>query len=381
MLMQSGPQAKPRIKVRNATLVNVQMLEVGPQMTALSVMGTVKPSREVLLKPQVNGEIISLSNEFLPGGHFRTGERLLQVDPSDYRLAIRRLASDVAKVQAEIQLEQGNQLVAQKEYELLGEQVSDAEKSLMLRQPQLETLQASLEAAQARLDQARLDLQRTEIDTPFNAMVMSREVNLGTRVTSASTLAMLVGTDIYWVEVLVPVSQLRWIEIPRADDQQGSEVRISNPSAWGQGVSRVGRVVRLAAGLEEQGRMARLLIEVPDPLALKPSNKDLPQMLIDSYVQVEIMGRELPAVAAIDRELIRDGETVWIMNDQDLLDIREVEIVFKGRDQVLVSSGIQDGERLVVSNLPTPVQGMTLRLGEPEESSVQSRPDAEVRQQ
>ena len=43
-----------------------------------------------------------------PGGHFRRGETLLKIDPTDYRLAVRQLATDVAKAESELQLEQGN---------------------------------------------------------------------------------------------------------------------------------------------------------------------------------------------------------------------------------------------------------------------------------
>lgn len=363
-LLETGPQAKPKPKARNATLVDVRPIVFGPQKTAISAMGTVKPSLEVNLKPQVSGEITEVAGNFLPGGHFRRGETLLKIDPTDYRLAVRQLASDVARVGSELQMEQGNQLVARKEYELLGETVSEEEKALMLRQPQLDTLHASLEAAQARLEQARIDLKRTEIAAPFNAMVQSREVNIGTRVSEGTALAMLIGTDVYWVEVSVPVSQLRWIKIPQAEGEEGSPVRVYDQAAWGSEAFREGKVIRLAAALEEQGRMARLLVEVPDPLALQPKNAGRPKMLIDSYVRVEIEGRDLPSAAVIDRELIRDGDTLWIMDKEGRLDIRAIDIAFRGRDYVLVTAGVADGERLVVSALSTPVPGMPLRLQE-----------------
>lgn len=151
-LMETGPQAKPRPQARNATLVAVSTVDYGPQQTVVSGMGTVAAARNVELKPRVNGEIIELNRNLVPGGHFRKGETMLKIDPTDYRLAVRQLATDVAKAESDLQLEQGNQLVAQKEYKLLGETVSNEEKALMLRRPQLENLRATLEAARARLD-------------------------------------------------------------------------------------------------------------------------------------------------------------------------------------------------------------------------------------
>ncbi|MDT8441141.1 MAG: efflux RND transporter periplasmic adaptor subunit [Desulfuromonadales bacterium] len=359
-LLQSGPKATPRPKVRSAALVEVTPITLGPHSARIRVMGTVQPSRQVEIKPQVSGKVLSLHPDLLPGSLLTKGASLLIIEADDYRLVVRQLESELARVDAEIALEQGNQRVSRKEYELLGEQVSAEELALMLRQPQLASLRAARESVLARLEQARLDLQRTTVPVPFNALVRSREVNIGALVNSNTTLARLVGTDSYWVEAVVPVSQLRWIDLP-VTGRPGSPARIVNPSAWGEGRFREGRVISLGAGLEEQGRMARLLIEVVDPLALQAVDADLPAMLLDTYVQVEIAGRELPAAAAVDRQLVRDG-ALWIMNEEDRLEIRPVEVTFAGRDQVLVTDGIRAGERLVLTDLPAPVAGMPLRL-------------------
>jgi RND family efflux transporter MFP subunit len=361
-MMQSGPKAKPRVKVRNAAMVDVRLIEFGPQTTAINIMGTVKPRREVALKPQVSGVVIKISDKLIPGGRFAQDEQLLAIDPSDYQLTVRQLASEVTRVEADLQMELGQQRVAQKEYELLGETVSQEEHALMLRVPQLESSRAVLEGTRARLEQAQINLKRTTVEAPFNAVVMSREINRGTRVTPATTLATLVGSDSYWVEAPIPTSQLKWISTGQQKDTTGSPVRIYDTAAWGQARYRSGQLVGLTATVEENGRMARLLAEVADPLALQPETAGQPKLLLGSYVRVEIEGELLPKAVAIERDLIRDGDQLWIMDDQDRLDIRTVEIAFRGKDQVLVTGGVREGEQLITSNLPSPVQGMSLRL-------------------
>lgn len=375
-LMETSPQAKPRPQSRNATLVAVRTVEYSPQQTVIPGMGTVVAACYVDLKPQVNGKIIEMSRNLAPGGHFRRGETLLKIDPTDYRLAVRQLATDVAKAESELQLEQGNQLVAQKEYQLLGETVSDTEKALMLRQPQLENLRATLEAAQAKLEQAQVDFARTEIKVPFNAVVQSREVNLGARASESTVLATLVGIDAFWVEVSVPVSQLRWIQIPQTDGDQGALVRIYDSAAWGDGIYRQGRVIRLEADLEEQGRMARLLVQVDDPLCLQSANTGQPRMLMGSYVRVEIEGQAVASAAAIEREFIRDGNSVWLMDAEGHLAIRPVEITFRGIDRLIVTGGIDPGEQMVISDLAAPVAGMPLRTAEDTASQAAARQTA-----
>ena len=363
-LMQTGPRATPRPKTRNATLVEIRPVQVGPRQILIHAMGTVQPAREVQLMPQVSGEVIELRRQLVPGSFFPQGETLLKIDPTDYRLTVQQMAGEVAKVEAELQLEQGKQLVARREYELLGELVSEEEKSLMLRQPQLDTLKASLDTARVHLEQARIDLGRTQITAPFNAVVQSRNVNLGTRVTPSSTLATLIGTDVYWVEVSVPTSQLRWIDLPRQEREKGSPVRVYDEAAWGKNAYRTGQVIRLAATVEQEGRMARLLVEVNDPLARHSENAGQPVMLAGAYVRVEISGKGVDSAAAFAPGLIHEGSNVWIMNGDGRLEIRPVDILFRGRDEVLIENGIAEGERLVVSDLPAPVEGMQLRLQE-----------------
>ena len=359
-LLETEPQAKPRPRTRNSALVVVKTVDYSPQQTVIAGMGTVAAARTVELKPQVTGRIIELNPNLEPGGYVHKDETLLSIDPTDYRLSLRERATDVAKAKADLQIEEGNQLIAQKEYTLLGETVSEQEKALILRKPQLENLRATLEAARATRDQARVDLGRTEIKAPFNAMVQSREVDLGTRASESTVLATLVGTDDYWVKVSVPVSQLRWVQIPQSEKEKGALVRIYDEAAWGEGVFRQGRVIRLKSGLEEQGRMARLLVRVEDPLGLQAENAGTPRMLLDSYVRVEIEGKSVPSAVGINREYIRDGNSVWVMDADGNLAIRPVQIAFRGADQLIITGGINSGEKMVISDLSTPVAGMPL---------------------
>jgi len=361
-LMKTAPQAKPRPSVSNASLVEVKLVSYAAQKAVVQAMGTVTPAREIELKPRVSGEVIDISENLLPGGLFKTGEMIMKIDQTDYELAERQLASEVVQAESDLAVEQGNQSIAKNEYELLGQVVSEEDKDLVLRKPQLKSVRAFLEATRAKWEKARLDLARTTINAPFNAVVKSRQVNVGAQVTGSTPLAGLVGTDEYWIEVSVPTNQLQWIQIPRTDLETGSLVRIYDQAVWGDPLYRIGRVIRLAADLEEQGRMARLLVSVRDPLAQEPGNLDQPRLLIGSYVRLEIEGVELASVAALNRGLLRDGNQVWIMDDDDRLDIRRVEIAFRGRDHVLISDGIADRERLIVSRLATPVPGMPLRI-------------------
>jgi len=279
------PEPRPR-------LVQVQVVRPGRHRVVVQVMGEVVPARTVQLAPRVGGQVVAMNPEFLPGGRLEAGEVVVQIDPEDYRLAVRsrraeadrlaalaaqaeaamrQRAADLVQAEANLAIEMGHQAVARREYALLGQGLPAADEALVLRQPQRDAAKAAVEAARAArasaeaalqaaraaeeatcaaLAQAELDLARTAVRAPFNALVQSRSINLGSQVAAGAPLGVLVGTDTYWVRASVPVDELKWLRVPRAAGEEGSPARIYDRAAWGPGVFRRGTVLRLESGLE-----------------------------------------------------------------------------------------------------------------------------------
>lgn len=361
-LLGTKPEAKKRKRPPSVTLVEILEAEAGPQQTLLYAMGEIVPAREVDLKPLVSGEVIEMDNNFVPGGHYAAGQTLLKIDPTDYQFAIQQLQSEATSADNDLLLEMGNQRIAEKEFSLLGEQVSPEERALILREPQLEKLKAIQASAHAGLAKAQLDLERTVVRAPFNSVVSSRNVDTGALVSGTTELAHLVGTDQFWLRLTLPVEQLGWVNIPNTSDGVGSEVRIYPQGNNGPGTYRVGHVIRLEASLESQGRMAQLLVAINDPLSLKANNAHGPRILLGSYVRAEIVGKTIDSGIKIDRSYLRDGNTVWLMSDRGMLDIREVDVLFRDKNQVIINGGVHEGERIVISSLASPVAGIPLKL-------------------
>jgi len=209
------------------------------------------------------------------------------------------------------------------------------------------------------VERARLDIARTTVEAPFNAIVQSESVDVGQLVNNQTTLASLVGTDAFWVQVSVPVASLDWI---RADPEQGSSVEIRHARGRAEPIVKSGQAVRLLGDLEPRGRMARLLVRVEDPLDLDQPVGEREPLLLGAYVEALIEGRSADRVAVIPRLALRDGDEVWIMNGDDQLEMRRVTTSYRGRDEVYVSSGIDQGDRVIVSRIAAPVPGMSLKL-------------------
>lgn len=358
--LRTGPEAKPKKRPPISPLVQVIPLQYGPHQLTVTAMGPVLAARQINLTPGVGGEIMAISENMVPGGFFKKNETLIRIDPVDYQLAVERLESEVAKVQKDLELEMGNQRIAQKEFEILGEVVTDSEKNLMLRTPQLGIKKATLAGVKTTLAQAELDLRRTKVDAPFNGVVLTRSVNTGARVTESTVLAQLAGTDVFWLQLAIPTDQLQWITFPAAGEK-GSAVRIFLQEKGDNNSFRTGRVLRLAADVDEQGRMATVYAAIDDPLCLQPENKSKPKLLLGSFVQAEIAGIELPSVIAIDRDHLREDNTIWLLQDDNTLDIRKVHIVAATNDKVLVTTELNGGEELIVSDLSSAVPGAPLQ--------------------
>jgi len=336
---------------RTAYVVEVVPLKADSQRVKLQATGTVTPALEITLRARVAGEIVEVASEFIEGGTFRQGEQILKIDPADYRLALEQKKAALAEAEFQLKLEKGQRDIAAREWELIasGADEADADRELALRVPHLKYRAAKLEAAQAELEKAELDLARTEVRAPFNAVVVDRKTDLGTQATTQDSLATLAGTDQFYVRASIPVDQLRWIE---CDPETGSPATVTR----GMGDVRKGRVVRLESQLEEMGRMARVLIAIENPLQGESP------VLLNEYVRVKISGAPVEGAYRIPRSALHDDRLVWLATPKGALEIREVEIAWRDATEVIVSGGLNDGERLILTNLSTPIDGMTLRV-------------------
>jgi len=341
---------------KSAALVETTAVERGTYRPRLVVLGTVKPAQEVVLSPRVSGQVVELAPEFEPGGTVREGDLLLRIDPADFDIALATRESELKQVEASLEIEQGRQKVAEKDLAVLGDTIDETNLALVLRTPQIESIRAEMKAAEAAVEQAKLDLERTRVRAPFDAHILSRAVNVGSQVSPGDELARLVGIAEYWVTASVPVRSLRWVQFPESDGE-GSAVTLRNPGTWPPGAERQAKVSRLIGTVDEQTRLARVLITVADPLAQKT---DAPPLILDTLVETHIEGRPIENVVRLSRDYVRERDTVWVFED-DKLDIRNPEIVFRDADYAYIRDGLRSGDEVVTTTLATVAQGIGLR--------------------
>lgn len=344
-------KASPKPQV---AIVETQTAQFENVRARVSALGTVAPAKEVTLKAQVAGTVVSVHDRFLPGSMVEKGEILLMLDEVDCQVAVDKAQSTLANARAALAIEQGSQNIAREELRVLGEMTGRqlGQTDLALRKPQLAQALAAVAGAEADLTQAKLNLARTRIAAPFNAMILERSIDVGSFVGAQESLVSLVGTDTFWVKAAIPLDQLAHID---REYPGGCPVRIRSQSSahvW------QGHVIQVTGKLNETSRTALVIVAVDQPLGTRsqPSNSPL---MIDDYVQVEITGIPLNNVVVLPRGALKNAGTIWV-NKDNRLDIRLVTLAWKDENNVYVKSGLVPGDEVVLSDLATPVQGMAL---------------------
>lgn len=370
LIFSTEPEAEREgASIETAMLVDVLSVEKGTFAPVIVATGTVQPIEDVTLSPLVSGQVIRRDPAFTPGGFVKKDEVLLQIDPADYKNTLALRKSELMQSQTALETEMGRQQIAEQDLQLIAEDslfgsnpLSEEERQLVLRKPQLNSVKATIGAARAAVEQARLNLERTTIRAPFDAHILSQNVTKGSQVSPGDNLGRVVGTEYYWVTATVPVSKLQWLSFPNSESEKGSPVHITNSTAWSSGTFREGYLDKQIGALEGQTRLARVLVRVADPLATREESIGLPILMIGTFVEVNIQADTIANVIRLNRDHIRSNETVWVMKD-DKLEIRDVEIVLSDDVYAYIRKGLADGEKVVTTDLSTVSNGIGLRTG------------------
>jgi RND family efflux transporter MFP subunit len=349
---QAPPKIEPPPRVLPVDVITVDQRD---NPASLQVFGSVRPLRTLVLRPTVGGPIQEIHPELLEGGLIGEGETILRVDRRDYLLALDVARSNLVAAQADLDIELGSAAVAAREWKLLegSIEVTDAGRKLALREPYLARRRSEVESARTRVAQAELDLERTEIKAPFNALVLSETAEVGGQAVVGAELARMVDRSRFAVEVSVPAERLALLQ------REGATARILLPNG-----EREGTLERVLGEVDAEGRMTRLQVTINDPLgSTDPGGtpqQHAPAVLLGAYAEVLLPCRPIEGSISVPRAALREGDSVWIADANDELQIRQVDVVMRRPDDVLVVAGLKAGERVITSAVAVPLPGLKL---------------------
>ena len=350
-LMATAPELVPSASKPMPTAVRV--VTVQPDTVQLSVhsQGTVNPSVESQLIPEVSGRLVEKSPNLVAGGYFEAGDELARIDDLDYRNSRDRAKASLLRAEADYEH-------AKFEYQRLG---SLAERKLTSRS-QLENAMRVYRMAKATFDDTRVNfeqaeenLKRTVLYAPFSGLVRNEKIDIGQFVSRGQTIATLYAAD--QVEIRLPIAdrQLAFLNLPPT--QRGALPVALQPSVTlhanyaGQALRWQGKVVRTEAEIDISSRMVQLVASVANMPGQIP-------LTVGLFVEADIEGLAAQDVVSLPRSALRNDNKVLVVDAQNRLQFRDIVPLRIYKDRVLVRQGLKAGELVCVSPLQTAVTGM-----------------------
>ena len=361
IMIRSRPEVETQPMRIEPPGVRVQAVVLDDVRLSVMSEGTVRPRTESQLVPEISGRVTSVAPSFAEGGFFEVGDVLVTIDPFDYQQAVISARSQLAQARLRLAEEEAEAEVAQREWEELGQ---GSARELTLRKPQLEDARAAVAAAEANVERANRDLDRAEITAPYAGRVRRKNVDVGQFVTIGNAVATIYAVDVAEIQLPLPDEQLAYLNLPLAyrgtQNRPGPRVTFrttfaGSTYAWG------GRIVRTESELDPVSRMVHVIAEVQDPYAAGP-DPDRPPLAVGMYVEAEIEGREFAQIAVVPRVALRGRNQVMVIDDDNRVRFREVEILRSTTESIYVERGLAEGELVAVSTIDSPTDGMLVQV-------------------
>ncbi len=322
--------------------------------------GTVRPSAEIDVAPQVGGRVVWVDPGFQSGGRVKAGQALFRIEEADYLHRVQEAEANLAARRVALLEEEERAAIARDQYRLYSERQGSASSApaaspLTLREPQLEAARAALERDQARLADAELSLSRTRVTAPFDGFVRDESVDVGQILAPGQSVGRLFAADA--VEVVVPVSDADAALIPGlwelapGDGDRRVAARVVAPSRGGSHAWE-GYVDRGEAALDARTRTIDVIVRVTDPF---PAG--VHPLLVGAFVEVEIEGLAPDDYFKVPRAALQPGDEVWTVKD-GVVSIVPVRVLQRADDRVFVTGGLEGGGTVVTGGIRFATEGM-----------------------
>lgn len=334
--------------------------------------GTVMPRTESTLIAQVPGRIISVADSFDESRFFRKGELLVQIDPRDYQIRIRRLEASIRAAQAE-----------SAEAKLRLDRFLKLRKRDAATQAELDQSQATLEVTAARvaeleaqLDEARNAEADTAVLAPFDGCIREKHVDVGQYVTTGTPLAVCFATDT--VEVRLPIDD---------DDLAFLDLNLGSSFAPGDGPPVIleadfggkrrrwqGSIVRSEALVDRKSRMVYLVASVPSPYE---DNGKQP-LAVGMFVEATIRSCAVEDAIVLPEACVESGGRIFAIDASDGLAAKEVQVLRREGEWAVVRGDLAEGQRVCATHLERAVDGMQVQIVEDVTREIARRDGSDV---
>jgi RND family efflux transporter MFP subunit len=361
--MRTAPPQRP--VAQRITAVEAVTVAEAPAAFEVRGQGTVQPRTQTSLVSEVSGNVLEVAANFAPGGFFKRGDLMLKVDPRDYDVAVLRAEAALAGRRAQLEQEVARSEQAAKDWASLRR--GGQPNPLVLRKPYLAEAEANVRSAEADLAAARIAQQRTQIRAPFDGLLREKRADIGQYVNVGTALGVLAATDVAEVRLPLTEADLAVIDIDAAGDER--PVRLQ---ARGGGAQHAweGTLARTEGVFDERSRVMHAVVQVDNPYAQAAPLK------FGTFVEARLPASIGQQVISVPRRALRGMDQLLLVDAEDRLRLRTVDVLRADQHQIYVGSGLAPGERVVTTVIEAPVEGMQVRVVDGSGSAVAAAPSA-----
>ncbi|QYJ88106.1 efflux RND transporter periplasmic adaptor subunit [Shewanella mesophila] len=367
-------QEAPEQKEDEIPVPIVDVISVTQETASLNLpsYGVVTPKNKTQLVTEVQGRMLAISEKFVAGGIVKRGDKLAEIEPSDYQADLMQAQATLAQAKALLDEEIARGEVAKNDWDGYD---SGPAPELGLRVPQLKKEQANVKFAEAALARAQRNLERTIIRAPFDGIIKARNVDLGQYVTLGTNLGELYDTRIAEIRLPLANNELAYLE---SIDNPDTEVTLSAELAE-RTVTWVGKIVRSEGVIDAENRMVYLVAEIKDPYLREQKLPGQLPLKYGSFVSAVIKGRTVDGIVKLPRYIVRGNQVAVVRND-NTLEMREVNVVRTDIESVYIKDSLADGERVSLTNINNMSTGQLVKvIGEQDNSNTdtdESKPES-----
>ncbi|MCV2446927.1 efflux RND transporter periplasmic adaptor subunit [Paracoccus sp. DMF] len=346
------------------TVVTLRAQDV-PLTTTLP--GRVTASAEAEVRPQVNG--IVTERLFDEGSHVKVGDPLFRIDATTYQAAVAQAEAAVAqaRAQAENARREAERVGALRDRRVASESSTDS--AIAAR----DAAEAAVKVAEAQLQTANIELERTTIRAELDGEIGLAQTSQGALVTAsqATPLAVIRKLDPVHVDVTQSAAEVIRFRRTMAAQNEGAkhvEQKVTLRLADGTEFDQEGTLTAAEPYVNETTGVVTLRLAFANPDRIL-----LPGMYVQAVVQ-QATARDV--VLAPQEGVSRDrrGQPIaLVVNDQDVVEQRQLTVLQDHGNQWVVSEGLDDGDRIVVEGVQKIAPGMTVA---PEERKAAEGGDA-----
>lgn len=375
--------------------------------------GNIEPAKTLKAKTEINGKIIYIHPNLKKGASLAKDTVVLRIEPTAFEFSLEQSKAGLASSEYSLQqleveekttlrflaTSKKNFSIGQKEFDsavkLLAQKVISSakfdatEQKLLQLQQQVEDLQgklasfpsrkamtvAQINKSKTQLAQSEDILKRTEIILPFDARIGSVFVEKGEYIGVSGLLFEALGTEAVEINAQLPIDEFSTLLSGHNGQNQGLnlqnpleiqaefehidlDVTIQLVQDDNQSAVWQGELVRISESVNPKTNTIGLVVRVDNPYGNVVPGKQ-PPLLKGMFVRVEFVA---PAqkMLVLPRKAIHQGR-VYIANSADELEIRAVEIIHKQAEMVIVENGIQQGDKIIITDIVPVIEGLPLK--------------------